>query len=226
VSSLPVKPEFGPTLPELAAPWWRRASRPARLAAVALAAAVALGLVLALLRVVGGGDVHEVVERPVAFNLRHAETLPRVEAERDELLRLEALRDGRLFLHSFAVTALALPAYEGSPSGVFPVLAEDLKARLARRFAEFDLVEEGRMRINEQPGYEVVFRARNEEGRRLYGRFVMLVPFSDPPTPQRRGATLELLGTPAAGIPNAEAIGDAGALKLPLRSFRFGTEAP
>ena len=54
----------------------------------------------------------------------------------------------------------------------------------------------------------------------------MLVPFSDPPAPERRGATLELLGTPAAGIPNAGAIGDAGALKLPLRSFRFGTEAP
>ena len=82
------------------------------------------------------------------------------------------------------------------------------------------------MRINEQPGYEVVFRARDEDRRRLYGRFVMLVPFTDPPTPQRRGATLELLGTPAAGIPNAEAIGDSGALKLPLRSFRFGTEAP
>jgi hypothetical protein len=109
---------------------------------------------------------------------------------------------------------------------VFPVLAEGLKERLARRFADFDLVEEGRMRINEQPGYEVVFSARSAEGRRLYGRYVMLVPFTDPPEPRRRGVTLELLGTPAAGIPNADSIGDAGGLKLPLRSFRFGTDAP
>jgi hypothetical protein len=41
---------------------------------------------------------------------------------------------------------------------------------------------------------------------------------------EREGVTLELLGTPAAGIPNAEAIGDEGQLKLPMRSFRFGTE--
>jgi hypothetical protein len=226
VSSLPVKPELGPTLPELVAPWWRRASRPVRAAIVAGAALVAVLLVAGLVSVVRGGDVHEVVEQPIAFNLRHAEGLPRVEPERGDLLRLEQLRDGRLFLQSFAVTPLLLPPYEGAPSGVFPVQAEELKERLARRFADFELVEEGRMRINEQPGYEVVFRARNDEGRRLYGRFVMLVPFTDPPEPQRRGVTLELLGTPAAGIPNAESIGDAGGLKLPLRSFRFGTEAP
>jgi hypothetical protein len=42
----------------------------------------------------------------------------------------------------------------------------------------------------------------------------------------REGVTLELLGTPAAGIPNADLIGDQGQLKLPMRSFRFGTEAP
>ena len=226
MSALRVKPELGPTLPELAAPWWRRAPRAARVAVVALAAVVVLALVYLLATRAGANEVAEVVEEPIAFNLRHAETLPRVDAEPGELLRLEAKRPSGLFLQSFAVTPLVLPPYRGAPSGVLPIAAERIKARLARRFDDFALVEEGRMRINEQPGYEVVVSARSAEGRRLYGRWVMLVPFTDPPTPQRRGATLQLLGTPAAGIPNAASIGDAGGLKLPLRSFRFGTEAP
>jgi hypothetical protein len=225
VSSLPVRPELGPTLPELVAPWWRRAPRAVRAAAVVVALLVVVALAVAVAGR-GGAEVAEVVERPVAFNLRHAESLPRVPAEPGELLRLEARRGGGLFLQSFAVTPLTLRAYAGVPGAELPLAAERLKSRLARRFAGFDLVEEGRMRINEIPGYEVVFTARSAEGRRLYGRWVMLVPLTDPPTPQRRGATLQLLGTPAAGIPNADAIGDAGGLKLPLRSFRFGTEAP
>jgi hypothetical protein len=35
---------------------------------------------------------------------------------------------------------------------------------------------------------------------------------------------IELESTPAAGTPNALGTGDAGPLKVALRSFRFGTE--
>jgi hypothetical protein len=226
VSSLPVRPELGPTLPELVAPWWRRAPRAARIAVVAALVLALVALVAAVAARGGPAEVAEVVRAPVAFNLRHAETLPRVTAQDGEALRLESRRDTGLFLQSFAATPLTLAPYTGVPGGTLPIVAERLKARLADRFTEFRLVEEGRARINEVPGYEVVFTARSAEGRRLYGRWVMLVPLTDPPSPQRRGVTLELLGTPAAGIPNAGAIGDAGGLKLPLRSFRFGTEAP
>jgi hypothetical protein len=222
VPSLPVKPELGPTLPQLLRPWWRRASLPVRVAA---GAAVVLVLVALILGAVGGAtsdETHVVVEEPTAFNLRYGPTLDRVDPEAGELLALESRR-GDLFLQSFRVTPLQIPSYQGQAAGELPVVAERLKARLARRFADFRLVEEGRMRINEVPGYEVVFAARSEDDRRLYGRWVMMLP--DEPG-ARRGVTLELLGTPAAGIPNAEQIGDEGQLKLPMRSFRFGTETP
>lgn len=224
MSSLPVKPEFGPTLPQLAGPWWRRLPRAARLAAVAV---VVLAVVLLVAKKAGGGTNETTVVESAApaFNFRHGASLKRVAPQQGERVRLEASRDG-LFLQSFSVAALAMPAYEGRAAGTYPIVAETLKERLRARFADFELVEEGRARINEVPGYEVVFRARNEENRRLYGRFVMLVPLTDPPTPQRKGVVLELLGTPSAGIPNADQIGDVGQLKLPLRSFRFGTEAP
>jgi hypothetical protein len=220
VRPLPVRPGFGPTLPELLPP---RLRRPALLA---LALLGVLLVVLALGRR-DAGEQREVVREPIAFNLRHADTLPRVKAGPGELLRLEQRRGASgLFLQSFAVTALTLPPYAGSPGGELPIVAEGLKHTLGERFRDVALVREGRMRINEQPGYEVVFTARSAAGRRLYGRWVMLVPGTDPPTPQRRGITLQLLGTPAAGIPNGDSTGDAGGLKLPLRSFRFGTEAP
>ena len=220
MSSLPVKPELGPTLPQLLGPWWRRASRPARVAVLAAVAVVLVLLALAVLGKATSDETHVVVSEPVAFNLRHSDALDRVEPERRERLALEALR-GDLFLQSFHVTPLRLRPYEGMPAGELPIVAERLKERLARRFAEFRLVEEGRITINEIPGYEVVFAARSEDDRRLYGRWVMMVP-EEPGA--REGVILELLGTPAAGIPNAEAIGDEGQLKLPLRSFRFGTE--
>ena len=218
--SLPVKPELGPTLPQLLRPWWRRASMPVRVLVGAVTAVVVALLVVGAIGGASRGDTHVVVEQPVAFNLRHGPTLHRVKPDAGALLALEATR-GDLFLQSFHVEPLRLPSYEGLPAGELPVVAERLKDRLARRFAEFRLVEEGRTTINEVHGYEVVFAARSEDDRRLYGRWVMLVP-EEPG--KRDGVTLELLGTPAAGIPNAEAIGDEGQLKLPMRSFRFGTE--
>jgi hypothetical protein len=218
VPSLPVKPELGPTLPQLLA----RAPRLVRVAAAAAAVLVVVVLVAGLL---GGaastGETHVVVRDRPAFNLRYG-ALERVPADGGATLALEARR-GDLFLQSFRVVPMTLRPYKGVPSGELPVVAEELKQRLARRFADFSLLEEGRARINEQPGYEVVFSAHSEEGRRLYGRWVMVVP--DTPG-AREGVTLELLGTPAAGIPNADQIGDEGQLKLPMRSFRFGTEAP
>lgn len=221
MSSLPVKPELGPTLPQLLRPWWRRASLPVRFGAALVAAVLVVALVLGAL---GGATTDEtavVVKEPIAFNLRHGPTLQRLDPQRGELLALDARR-GALFLQSFHVAPLHLEPYEGLPAGELPVVAEDLKTRLARRFDAFRLVEEGRITINEVPGYEVVFAARSQDDRRLYGRWVMMVP--EQPG-EREGVTLQLLGTPAAGIPNAEAIGDEGQLKLPMRSFRFGTEA-
>jgi hypothetical protein len=227
VSSLPVKPELGPTLPDLAGPRWHRLPRAARLA---LSLLVALLVVLLAARVLGGGagagETPVVVREPVGFNLRFGPGLERVDPEQGELLRLVDRRRTERFLQSFTVMPLTLRPYRGLAGGELPVAAEALKTRLGSRFDDFRLVEEGRTRINEVPGYEVVFSARGDDGRRLYGRWVMMLPLTDPPTPQTRGVVLALLGTFAAGIPNVDSVGDQGQLKLALRSFRFGTEAP
>lgn len=221
---LPVKPEFGPSLPELAGPRWRRSPLWARALAVALVLLVLLALAsLALGR--GAEETTVVVEDPAAFNLRYGEALTRVEPPpAGRRLRLEQRRGGEV-VASFAVRPLRLPPYRGASAGAFPVYAERVVAELERRFDDFELADEGRVRINEVPGYAVGFRGRLD-GRRVWGRTVLLVPEVDPPQPLRDGVRLDLLASPGSGVSNPADVGAVGQLKLPLRSFRFGTETP
>jgi hypothetical protein len=210
--ALPVKPEFGPTLPQLVG---RRATW-ALLALAALVAAVAGFVALG-----GASDDRTVVvdEGPVAFNLRHGPGLAEARPQDGELLRL-AGRRGELA----AVRPLRLPAYRGAESGVLPLVADrEAIARLPWRLDDVELVGEGRARVNEAPGYSVAYRARRA-GRRVYGRVVFLLPPESPGA--RDGLRLDLLAPRSGAVPSAGAVGATGQLKAPYRTLRFGTEGP
>lgn len=209
-----LKPEYGPTLPELI-------GRLPRAARVAVMAAGGLVAVLAIVVVVRArvDETAVIIRQPVALNLVHGPDLVR-RSRPGALLALERRR-GDLFLDSYVIRDLVLAPYRGSAAGTLPIVAFDYIKRLRRRYVGFDFVGEGRTRVNNGIGYQVVFRARLGE-RTLYGRHLMLV--AEEPEGQRRGVVIELASTPAAGTPNAEATGTAGALKSALRSFRFGTE--
>ena len=209
-----VKPEYGPTLPEVLAPLPRRAR-----AALGAAAVVVLAVALFVALSAGEDETAVVVREPVTFNLIYDAGLQRG-AEPGALLTLERRRE-ELFLDSYVVRELVLPRYRGAASGTLPVYAFGYIGELGRRYAGFQLVEEGRTRINNGIGYQIVFRARIGE-RTLYGRHLMLVP--EEPMGLRRGVVIELASTPAAGTPNVAATGNTGALKTALRSFRFGAE--
>ena len=216
-----LRPEFGPTLGDLLAPRWRSLRRGTRRALIA--ATVALVVVAALGVRAGMGGEHEFVHRDSpAFNLRWRAPLHRVAAQPGEYLRLESRR-GSLFLQSYAVRRLELPAYRGDPGGEFPIYAETHIAGLARRLSGFergcDGCGEGKARINDVSGYSINFEAKIGE-RTLYGRDVLLVPDEKG---ARIGVVLEMRATPAAKVAGPETVGSGGVLKLPLRSFRFGT---
>lgn len=212
-----MRPEFGPTLPELAGPRLRRLPRAARAALAALAALVVLALVwLLLLR---GGDDRTVVVIsggvPVPFNFAYDDGLRRVPPAQGEAVALtgEGLR--------FSVSPLRLAPYEGDSSGTFPVLATRLADRMAGEYDDFTLRQEGRANINRQQGYELYFQFRRG-GQTWYGRRTMLLP---EPT-DRAGADILLLARRSAAIPKFSSVGTGGPLKVALRSFRFGTERP
>lgn len=214
-----VLPEFRPTLPELLRARFGRRPTTTLLALSLLLAAATLAF--ALLR--PGEEGTTVVQRtgPVQFNFRYPSPLTRVAPQGDQMLRLEARRSG-LFLQSFAVAPLRLPAYRGEVGGALPVFATREIAGLRGRFAQFELVQDGKTRVNEVPGYAVLFRARLGK-RRLFGRDILL---PEPLPGARDGVRLLLLATPAAGVSSAADVGVRGVIKRPYRTFRFGTEPP
>ena len=104
---------------------------------------------------------------------------------------------------------------------MLPVYANGYIEKLRRRYRGFEFVGEGRTRVNNGIGYEVTFRSKLGT-RTLYGRHLLLV--EEQPDGLRHGLIIELASTAAAGTPNADEIGNHGALKAALRSFRFGED--
>ncbi|MBJ7330541.1 MAG: hypothetical protein JHC95_11635 [Solirubrobacteraceae bacterium] len=218
-----VKDEFRPTLAELLRPLprWVRWG-----VVAALAVLLAVGVWLAS----GGAresETHVVVREPIAFNLAYGPRLDRVDDRDEALLTLEQRRDGDV-AQSFIVEPLELPSYRGTPAGAMPLYAAGYTRELEQTYPGFEFVREGRTRINENPGYEVLFRFRRD-GHLRFGRHILLVPGLDEDEnfvldAVREGVVLELETAWSKATPNALSTGNVGALKKPLRSFRFGTE--
>ncbi|MEA2290698.1 MAG: hypothetical protein QOD55_2695 [Solirubrobacteraceae bacterium] len=217
-----VRPEFGPTLPELVGP--RIASWP-RAARLALAAAGALAVVaLAVVLLARGGDDRQtvVVREPVAYNLLVEPSLRQVAPRGRETLRLEGAA-GAAAPQSFTATPLRVRAYRGDVTAVLMGMSPRLIDQMRATVPGFRWRGDGRVSYNRQPGYEIVFQARIG-GRTTYGRRVLLMPNSE--TPPREGADIMMLAARSDAVPSLPSIGATGALKTAARSFRFGTERP
>ena len=220
VSSV-VKPEFGPTLPELVGPRLRALPRGGQVAVGALAAAVVAAL-LWLVFLKDDGRTPLVVRGPFAFNLLYDDSkLERVAPQAGEALRLQTPAT-EADPESFAVRAVRLPAYTGDASGVLPGFATGLIEQMRAADPQFILRAEGRARVNSQPGYQIQFQT-TRDGRTTYGRRTLL--FKDEPG-ERDGADITLIAARSPAIPNVDQVGSNGPVKLPYRSFRLGTERP
>jgi hypothetical protein len=217
-----VRPEFGPTLPELLGPRVRALPRAAQLVLAVLAALVVLVLAYVVLRSTEDTRPHVVVRAPIAYNLVYP-ALQRVRPHTGETLRLET-PPGTPAPQSFAVKTLRLPAYRGDSTGILTLMSAQMITRMRATYPGFVWRSDGRVNYNRQPGYEILFQARIG-GRTTYGRRTMLVPGDDPQP--HEGVDITMLAARSAAIPRVDAVGSAsGALKTAIRSFRFGTERP
>jgi hypothetical protein len=218
-----VRPEFGPTLPELLAPRVRALPLVVRVALAAVAALVVVALAAVALRDSRETRAHAVVREPIAFNLVYPPSLVRVRPHGRETLRLET-RAGNPDPQSFAVTPFTLPPYHGDSTGVLTLMSANLIARMRATIPGFVWRGDGRVNYNRQPGYEILFQSK-VGGRTTYGRRTMLVPGGD--TPPREGVDIMILAARSEAIPRVDAVAaSSGALKTAIRSFRFGTERP
>jgi len=161
-----VRSEFGPSLPALLAARGvsRRAMATGGAALVVLAAAAWFGL--------HALDDSEqlVVDGPPEFNLLYAPSALHEEPPKeDELVRLEGGRPNVSV--ELTVRAVDVPEEEGAAvvGGYLPILAERRLADLEDLYGPVGVIDEGKSRINGQPGYQIGFRT--ERGKELlFGR--------------------------------------------------------
>lgn len=219
VSSV-VKPEYGPTLPELMGPRMRAWPRWGRWA-------FWLGVVLAGAVVLWGrygrddGRVTIVVREPIAFNLlRNAKMVPAAPRSGESLRLVTPASDPDP--ESVVIRPVVLPPYEGDAAGVLPGFATGLIEQMRREDPHFILRSEGRARVNSQPGYQIQFQT-SVGGRTVYGRRALL--FADEPG-AREGVDITMRSSRSPAIPNVDSVGSNGPTKLPYRSLRLGTERP
>jgi hypothetical protein len=212
MASVPLKPQYGPTLGKLLEPRWRTATPVVRAIAVALAIgllALAVGAVLTLLDASysHGGRV------PFSFKYKG---LYRTAPDPGGYVKVARTSGGRLE-DSYAVAPLLLRPYEGSVTGELPLYAASYTRTLAERFLGFKLEGEGKTRISSTlAGYDVLYSAF-VDGRMMYGRDVMLLPGRHG---AREGVVIEMLSSEPASV--ALPVASSGVLETPLKTFTFG----
>lgn len=212
MASVPLKPQYGPTLGTLLAPRWR-AVRPAwRALAIGAGLAVlalAVGLALNLL------DATYSHGQPVPFGFKY-KGLYRTAPDPGGYVKVAHSSHGRLE-DSYAVAPLRLGTYSGDVTGELPVFAAAYTHTLAGRFAHFRFEGEGKTRISSTlGGYEVLYSVLID-GRTMHGRDVMLLP--ERPG-ERLGVVIEMLTSQPVTV--SEPVASSGVLEVPLKSFSFG----
>jgi hypothetical protein len=214
--AIPVKPEYGPTLGRLLAPRWRAAPRPLK-AAVAAAAVVLLALAAAAVLAILSASYSHPGRPAFSFNYRH---LSRTQPEPGGYVRVVQRGAGGVLLYSFAVNPLTLPPYRGETAGAVPLYTAHYIEGLRRRRPGFVLMGEGKTKVNTVPAYDVLYTAL-VEGRRMYGRDVLLVP--ERPG-AREGVAIVMLTAPGATrqVQGPMEVATVGVLQKPLRSFALG----
>jgi hypothetical protein len=218
-----VRPEFGPTLPELLGPRVRALPRAAQVALAALAALAVVAAAAVLLRDRSDTRPNAVVRAPVAFNLLYPKPLERVKPRGREVLRLQT-PPGTPAPQSFTVTPLRLAPYRGDVGALLTIMSATLIAQMSRTVPGFVWRADGRVNYNRQPGYEILFQAKIG-GKTAYGRRTLLVPGGD--APPHTGVDVTMMATRSPAIPRVDAVASVnGPLKTAIRSFRFGSSRP
>ncbi len=210
MASIPLKPEYGPTLGELLAPRWHAASRLVRAIVVALgvgllAFAVGAALTLENAHYSHGGPA------PFSFSYRG---LYRTAPAPGEYVQVRNPARGTL-RNSFAVGPLRLPPYTTSLNAELPVYATAYISGLRHRYSGFVLRGEGKTRVNTVPAYTIAYTAQIA-GRTIYGRDILLLPER---TGARDGVHIVMLSAPTAQVKGPLLVGTAGVLERPLETF-------
>lgn len=203
-----VKPEYGPTLPDVFEA--RLGGGPKRLRGIAAAVIAVLALIAVLLAVHGASSSISGGGRGVSFSFSYS-GLQSEAAPRGEYVVLTAHRAARLAAR-IEVGPLRLPAYAGNIIGIEPLIAANYMRAFAARTPGVVLQGAGPTVVDGTSGYNFTY-ARRIAGATYYGRVIFITP---PGSRPRYGLTVSLLAQPVlSGIIGRGASALAGALYEP-----------
>ncbi|HEV7938383.1 MAG TPA: hypothetical protein VGP18_10210 [Solirubrobacteraceae bacterium] len=212
MTSIPLKPQYGPTLGRLLEPRWRSAAPTVR-ALVIVAGVGLLALMIAIVLSLLNASYSQSGAVPFSFEYRG---LYRTSPNAGGYVRVMR-SSGKKLKDSYAVAPLAVGPYSGSITGELPLAAAAYTRTLAARFSGFRLEGEGKTRISSAlAGYDVLYSAL-VHGQKLYGRDVILIP---PHHGARQGVVVEMLSSEPASI--SKPVASSGILETPLKTFEFG----
>jgi hypothetical protein len=214
-----LRPEFGPTLPDLLS---RRLSVSRRV--ITLVAVLVLVLIVVGIKVgLSIGRATITVNGDPSFTLVYkTHKLHRAPLRTGELVRVQG-RSKHVFV---ALTArrVALPAFRGDViGGEMPVYSTQYTDGLSTQLPQFTVSDEGKARIGTAQGYEIGYQS-GPKNHRTYWREIFLV--TDPEKGVAQNAVVLRLRQTFSGRTNArdQAVVQAG--KQAYESFRFGTGRP
>jgi hypothetical protein len=210
MATIPLKPQYGPTLGTLLAPRWHSAPRGVRVLVRAAGVGLVVLAIAAALTLWPASYSHG---GPAPFHFSYR-GLYRTTPEPGQYVRIDRRAAGRLE-DSFAVSPLHLPPYGGGLSGELPVYASGYIDRLRAKFSGFVLRGEGKTRVNTVPAYNIFYTARIE-GREMYGRDVLLLPAREG---VRDGVSLQMLTLPRPPLTSPLEVASAGVLERPVETF-------
>ena len=119
---------------------------------------------------------------------------------------------------------LRLAPYKGDVSATLTLLSARLIRQMSAQYPGFLWRGDGRVNINQQPGYQIVFQATHRRAHDL--RQARAARGRTRSAAEHAGLDITMLSERSPAIPRADAVAANGPLKTPFRSVRFGTKRP
>jgi hypothetical protein len=214
-----LRPEFGPTLPDLLS---RRLSVSRRV--ITIVAVLVLVLIVAGIKVgLSIGRATITVNGDPAFTLVYkTHKLHKASLRPGEIARVQGR--GRHVFVALTARRVALPPSKGDViGGQLPIYATQYTDRLSRQLPQFTVSDEGKARIGTAQGYEIGYQS-GPKSHHTYWREIFLV--SDPEKGTGQNSVVLRLRQTFSGRTNARDRALVQAGKQVYQSFRFGTGRP
>jgi hypothetical protein len=212
-----LRPEFGPTLPELVSGRFSVSRR-----AVAIGAVIALIVLAVVIKVVvDDGREKFVVRGKPSYNVLYDPSLlHKATPQGDEQMRLVGKRPHVAV--ELTARPAKLPPFSGDViGGQLPLYTAQYAGRLEQQLPGFQLGDEGKARLNQAPGYQISYTS-GTSGNPTFWREVWVMPKADEPD---QTVVLRMRQT-FSGRPGPRGQALLQATKKAFRSFRFGTRRP